>query len=82
MTTSHMYGVSPYPAAIADYQGNTSVITYAESAKNVEEIFRLKCIDMGYTHALPLALTCLFTMQTKICIFSIPTLYFYSQQFY
>ena len=50
MTTSTMYGVPPYPAAIADYQGNTSVITYAESAKSVEEVFRLKCIDMGYTH--------------------------------
>ena len=38
MTTSTMYGVSPYPAAIADYQGNTSVITFAESAKSVEDV--------------------------------------------
>ena len=49
MATPTMYGVSPYPAAIADYKGNTSVITHAESPKSVEEVFRLKCVDMGYT---------------------------------
>ncbi len=63
MVTTTIYGVPPFPAAIADYKGNTSVITHAESPKSVEAVFRLKCLRMGLVHTQSSSFWCILFSQ-------------------
>lgn len=43
-----IYGLKPYPAAVADNKGNAVVCTHVESAKLLEGFFRAVCVQMGY----------------------------------
>ena len=44
-----IYGLQPYPAAVADDKGNAVVCTHVDSAERLEDFFRAVCVKMdGY----------------------------------
>ena len=41
-----IYGLKPYPAAVADNKGNAVVCTHVDSAERLEDFFRGVCVKM------------------------------------
>ena len=47
MCTNLIYGGKPYPCALGDASGCAVVVTAVNSAKRLESVMRVVCVEMG-----------------------------------
>lgn len=40
-------GLTPFPSCVADEKGNVVAITHVATPKDLEDVFRTECIQMG-----------------------------------
>lgn len=43
-----VYGSPAYPAAVGNEKGQVAAVTYADTAKHLENFLRRKTLEMGY----------------------------------
>ena len=50
MSLPYVYGAcEPYPAVVADARSNSQIITYADSARRLENLMRATCVELGHS---------------------------------
>lgn len=49
MSLPYLYGAcDPYPAVVADARSNSQIITFADSARRMENLMRAACVELGH----------------------------------
>lgn len=43
-----VYGCPAYPAAVGNEKGHVAAITFADTAKHLEDFLRMKTLEMGF----------------------------------